>query len=348
MNHLKIPAGHKGAPEAREGVLLVNLGTPDATDYWSMRRYLKEFLSDRRVVEVNRVLWWFVLNFIILTFRPRKSGRAYDKIWDRRTDESPLRVITRSQAEKLQKKFGKRTLVRWAMRYGSPNIGKILDEMVAAGVARVKVMPLYPQYAGATVGTVGDEVARWMLGQRFQPAVEMVAPYYDAPVYVRAIAKSIKEFSKKLGWTPEVVLASFHGLPVSICRKGDVYYCHCHKTARLVAEEMGSDFCRSLEEFSAAKKKAPALLMTFQSRFGREEWLQPYTDKTLEALARRGVKKVLVVCPGFSVDCVETLEEIAMGAREIFMEAGGEKFAVVPCLNDSTLGMEVIEKNLIK
>lgn len=337
---MKLPKNHPAANRknvAREGILLVNLGTPDGTDYFSMRRYLKEFLSDSRVVEVNRVLWWFILNVIILTVRPAKSGRAYAKIWNRAKNESPLRTITRSQAEKVQKILGKKVKVDWAMRYGQPALAERLDAMVREGVTRVKVVPLYPQYAGATVGSVGDAVARWMLERRYVPAVEMVAPYYDEPVYVQAIAKSIKDFIRQLGWTPEVVLASFHGLPVSVCMKGDVYYCHCHKTARLVAEELGWEFG------GISKGKAPALLLTFQSRFGREEWLQPYTDKTLEELARRGIRRVAVVCPGFAADCVETLEEIAIGAKETFLEAGGMHFAVVPCLNDSAGGMEVVE-----
>ncbi|MBI1308310.1 MAG: ferrochelatase [Proteobacteria bacterium] len=342
QNHPKPPHGTK------QGVLLVNLGTPDATDYWSMRRYLKEFLSDRRVIDVNRVVWWFVLNVIILTKRPFSSGHAYAKIWDRKRDASPLRVITEDQAAKLQKALGKEAVVRFAMRYGKPAMKEVLDEMMRAGCARIKVVPLYPQYAGATVGTVVDVVADWLKVQKWQPAVEVVPPYYDDKVYVRAVAESIKAQVKKLGWVPEVVVASFHGLPLRYCLEGDVYYCHSHKTARLVAEELGWVFARTTEEIrnqkSEVRKKAPALLLTFQSRFGREEWLQPYTDKALEELARAGLKKVMVVCPGFAADCVETLEEIGIQGKETFRAAGGTHYALVPCLNDSKRGMDVIEK----
>lgn len=337
-------AGHEKMPTPRDGILLVNLGTPDGTDYWSMRRYLKEFLSDPRVIETNRLVWWFILNVVILSFRPFKSGHAYASIWDKKRNESPLRVITRSQAEKLQKKMGKDVVVRWAMRYGQPAIKDVLDEMKAAGCVRIKVLPLYPQYAGATVGSVGDEIAKWSMQQRTQPAVNIIAPYYDDKVWVKAVARSIEAQIKKQKWVPDVVMASFHGIPLSVCKKGDVYYCHSHKSARLIAEEMGSAFCRSVEDVQKSKRKAPALLLTFQSRFGREEWLQPYTAPTLEELARGGAKKVLVVCPGFSADCVETLEEIAMEAKQIFVAAGGEKFGVVACLNDSEAGMKVIEK----
>ena len=339
-----MPAGHEKLAKVRDGILLVNLGTPDGTDYWSMRHYLKEFLSDPRIVETNRILWWLILNVIILTFRPFKSGQAYARIWDKKTNESPLRVITRAQGDKLQKMVGKNTVVRWAMRYGQPAIRDVLDEMKAAGCMRIQVLPLYPQYAGATVGSVVDEVSKWLVKQRTQPAVNVIAPYYDDAAWVKAIAASIQAQIKAQKWMPDVVVASFHGIPLSVCKKGDVYYCHSHKSARLIAEGMKSDFCRTVDEVTHKKRKAPALLLAFQSRFGREEWLQPYTAPSLEELARRGVKKVLVVCPGFAADCVETLEEIGLEAREQFMHAGGEKFGVVGCLNDSAEGMKVLAK----
>lgn len=346
------PHNHPAPPfGTRVGVLLVNLGTPDATDYWSMRRYLKEFLSDRRVIEVPRLLWWLILNLIILTTRPGKSGHAYAKIWDREHHASPLRVITESQARQLQERLGDGVLVRYAMRYGQPGIRAVLDEMKAAGCGRILLAPLYPQYAAATVGTVVDELARWLLKQRTQPAVRILPPYYGHPAYIDAVATSVKKARKELGWVPDVVVASFHGLPLSYCRKGDVYYCHSHKSARLLAERLGSTFCRTVAEVAdkipAPKvlKKAgePPLLLTFQSRFGKEVWLQPYTDTTLEELARAGMKNVLVLCPGFAADCVETLEEIAIAGKEGFMEAGGLNYAVVPCLNDSGTGMDLIE-----
>lgn len=330
----------------KTGVLLVNLGTPDGTDYWSMRRYLKEFLWDARVIEVPRVIWWVILQVFILTFRPFKSGEAYASIWDKKRNASPLRVITEDTTKKVQAKLGKNVLVRFAMRYGQPNIPSVLSEMQAAGCGKIRVLPLYPQYAAATVGTVVDEVARWLLKQRWQPSVEIVPPYYDHPAYIAAIAASVRAQIKKQGWVPEVVVASFHGLPLDYCKKGDVYYCHSHKSARLIAEELRWEFCRTVEEVVGEKSKQPKLLLTFQSRFGKQVWLQPYTDFTLVDLAKAGVKKVLVVCPGFAADCVETLEEIALEGRDEFLAAGGEKYGVVACLNDSAAGVDLIDKIL--
>jgi ferrochelatase len=342
----------------RRGVLLVNLGTPDGTDYWSMRRYLREFLWDARVIEVPRLIWWFILHGIILTFRPSKSGQAYARIWDKVHNQSPLRVITEAQTAKLQARLGPSVLVRHAMRYGQPGIQAQLAAMQKEGAGRITVLPLYPQYAAATTGTVLDEVARHLLKVRWQPSISTVPPYYDHPAYIAALAASVRAHLASLPEAPDVLVASFHGLPLQYCQKGDVYYCHSHKTARLLAEALGMTFCRTLAEISnpvgtttqatrakniQAKAQPTKLLLTFQSRFGKQIWLQPYTDHTLEALAQAGHHKVSVICPGFAADCVETLEEIALEGREAFLHAGGTQFAVVPCLNDGEEGMDVIQ-----
>jgi ferrochelatase len=324
------PKDHPAVAHGRIGVLLVNLGTPDATDYSSMRRYLKEFLSDRRVIEVNRVLWWFVLNFAILTRRPQAKGRDYDKIWNKERNEGPLRTITRAQAEKLAAQMANepRVLVDWAMRYGNPSIPSRLDAMQKAGCERILVVPLYPQYAAATTATVADKVFDALKMMRWQPAIRIAAPYYDDPVYIDALARSIETDLAALPWTPDTIIASYHGIPQEYFDKGDPYYCHCAKTTRLLRERMG------LGE--------DKLRMTFQSRFGRAEWIKPYTDETVEALAAGGVKNLAVVTPGFSADCLETLEEIAGENAEYFHHAGGKNFRAIPCLNDSEGGMAVI------
>nr|WP_210183380.1 ferrochelatase [Methylobrevis pamukkalensis] len=328
---MKLPAAHPPVKTGRVGVLLVNLGTPDGTDYWPMRRYLKEFLSDRRVIETPRAIWWPILNLIVLTTRPKKSGAAYASIWNRELDESPLRTFTRSQGDKLATRLAAmpNVTVDWAMRYGKPSIAEKLDALKAAGCDRLLIFPLYPQYAAATTATVNDKVFEHLMKQRWQPAVRTVPPYHDDPAYVDAIAASIERHLATLDFAPDVVLASYHGVPQSYFRKGDPYHCHCHKTTRLVRERLGWDESR--------------LKVTFQSRFGPEEWLQPYTDKTLEALPGEGVKKVAVINPGFSADCLETLEEIAEEGKESFLHAGGERFTHIPCLNDGMLGMDVIE-----
>ncbi len=325
-----LPDDHPPVKCGKIGVLLMNLGTPDATDYWSMRRYLKEFLSDRRVIETSRFLWWPILNLIILTTRPTASGEAYDAIWNRELDESPLRTITRSQAELLQQRMDTRIHVDWAMRYGNPSIRSRLEAMKEAGCDRILLAPLYPQYSAATTATANDKAFEALMGMRWQPAVRTLPPYHDDPTYIAALAASLKEGIDALDFEPEVVLASFHGLPKDYLLKGDPYHCQCHKTARLMREHLGWS--------------ADRLQITFQSRFGRAEWLQPYTDKTVEALAKDGVKRLAIITPGFSADCVETLEEIAMQNGEIFEEHGGEHFALIPCLNDTEAGMNVIEE----
>jgi ferrochelatase len=322
-----LPPDHPAVPPRRIGVLLVNLGTPDATDYWSMRRYLKEFLSDRRVIEENPVL-----NLIILTVRPGRKGRDYDKIWNRERNESLLRTITRSQSEKLAATLADdpRLLVDWAMRYGNPSIASRLDALQRAGCDRILIVPLYPQYAAATTATVCDKAFEALARMRWQPAVRIAPAWFDWPSYVEAIAASLEQGLAKLPFKPDVILASYHGMPEEYLHNGDPYYCQCAATTRLLRERLGMD-----------EKK---LQMTFQSRFGTAEWLKPYTDETVRALAGQGVKNLAVITPGFVADCLETLEEIAMENAEIFRHAGGKNFAHIPSLNDSPGGMAVIEE----
>jgi ferrochelatase len=325
------PPDHPPVVAGRIGVLLVNLGTPDATDYWSMRRYLKEFLSDRRVIEENRVKWWLVLNLIILTLRPSRKGRDYDKIWNRERDESPLKTITRAQADKLAAALAPvdgRLMVDWAMRYGNPSIASRLAGLQQAGCERILIVPLYPQYAAATTATVADKAFDALKEMRWQPAVRIAPPWHDDPVYIEAVAASLEAELARLSFKPEVVLASFHGVPKDYLLKGDPYHCQCQKTARLLRARLRLDESR--------------FMLTFQSRFGTAEWLQPYTDMTVKALAERGVKNLAIVTPGFAADCLETLEEIAGENAEIFRHHGGENFAAIPCLNDGEAGMKVI------
>lgn len=318
---MQLPPGHPPVLPSRIGVLLVNLGTPDATSYWPMRRYLKQFLSDRRVIETNRVLWWFILNGIILMFRPTRSGHAYEQIWNREKNESPLKTFTRSQAEKLGFALGGDVIVDWAMRYGTPSIDQRMRALKEAGCDRILVLPLYPQYSAATTGSVMDNVGWALEKMRWQPAIRVGPPYFADDAYVSAIASSLDAHVKSLGWTPDRILMAFHGLPKEYLDKGDPYHCQCQKTARLVRQKLGLS-----PEF---------LQVVFQSRFGRAEWLQPYAQQTVEALPAQGVKKLLIISPGFASDCVETLEELSIGLKETFLEGGGEDFAVVPCLNDS-------------
>lgn len=326
------PPGHPERAHGRVGVLLINLGTPDATDYWSMRRYLKEFLSDRRVVDTPRAIWWPLLNGVILTIRPGRSGAAYDKIWNRERDESPLRTITRAQAEDLGRRLGgsdDNVLVDWAMRYGNPSIAERLTALAESGATRILLAPLYPQYSAATTATALDKAYETLLATRWQPAIRTLPPYYDHPEHIEALAGSITGHLAGLDWSPEVTLASFHGLPERYLTEGDPYYCHCMKTARLLRARLGLDE----ERFR----------VVFQSLFGREEWLKPYAEPTVIALAKAGVKRLAMVMPGFSADCVETLEEVAIGIREVFETHGGESFTAIPCLNDSPTGMDMLE-----
>jgi protoporphyrin/coproporphyrin ferrochelatase len=325
------PATHPPAPNSRVGVLIVNLGTPEGTDYWSIRRYLKEFLSDRRVIETPRPIWLPILQFILL-MRPRAKGRDYASIWNRERNEGPLKTITRSQSEKLGlalRNLEREVVVDWAMRYGSPSIGERLEALKAQGCDRILVIPLYPQYCAASTATVGDKVFEALGSMRWQPALRVAAPYYDDPVYIDALAHSIRAGLANLDFEPEVVIASYHGIPQSYFDQGDPYYCHCAKTTRLLGE--------------ALKLDAERLRMTFQSRFGRAEWLKPYTADTMRELASGGAKRVVVVTPGFAADCLETLEEIRVENASYFRDAGGERFAAIPCLNDSVEGVAVIE-----
>ncbi len=314
------------------GVLIINLGTPDATGYWPMRRYLKEFLSDSRVVETNRVLWWFILNCIILTTRPKRSGRAYASIWNKELDESPLRTITRGQSDKLKASLADKlpnVIVDWAMRYGTPSIAEKIEGLKSQGCDRILLFSLYPQYSAATIATANDKAFDALRTMRWQPAVR-TAPSYEAdPAYISALVQSMEQSIAKLGWQPDVVLASFHGLPQAYVDKGDPYQHQCEVTVELMRKSLGWDEKR--------------LMLTFQSRMGRAEWIQPYTDKTIEKLARDGVRNIAVITPGFAADCIETLEEIAIEAREIFQTNGGENFAALPCLNDSREGIDVLE-----
>ena len=325
------PADHPPAPFGKVGVLLVNLGTPDGTDYTSMRRYLKEFLTDKRVIEWPRALWYPILFGIVLNTRPGKVGKAYETIWNKEKNESYLRTHTRSQAELMAAALADHphVVVDWAMRYGQPSIVSRLDALKSQGCERILVFPLYPQYAAATTATVNDKAFEALLKMRWQPALRTVPPYHDDPVYIDALAVSIKRHLATLDWEPERVLTSFHGIPQSYFDKGDPYYCQCQKTARLLRERLGWP--------------DEKLMVTFQSRFGPEEWLQPYTDKTVEKLAQDGVKRIAIINPGFVSDCLETLEEIAEQAAESFHHNGGYRFTHIPCLNDSREGMTVLE-----
>ncbi len=314
----------------RIGVLLINLGTPDATTYWAMRRYLREFLSDRRVIEVNRVLWWFILNCIVLVKRPFASGAKYRSIWNEELDKSPLFTITRHQAEKVSTALSGRSniIVDWAMRYGNPTIASRVEALVAQGCDRLIAFPLYPQYAAASTATANDKVFDALKTLRAQPALRTVPPYPKDEVYIAALARSITTHLAALDFEPEVILASFHGLPQDYVDKGDPYQCQCMDTVDALRTALGPVGAR--------------LKLTFQSRFGRAEWIKPYTDKTVEALARGGVKKLAIVCPGFAADCIETLEEIAQENKDIFLENGGARFSYISCLNDSDEGIAVL------
>ena len=324
-----LPPGHPPVLPPKVGVLLLNLGTPDATDYWSMRRYLSEFLSDRRVIETNPLIWQPILQGIILSLRPQKSGANYARIWDKEANDSPLRVIARRQAADLQRRLGSGVVVDFAMRYGKPSTKSRIEALQAAGCTRILLAPLYQEYSATTTGTANDSAFDALKAMRWQPAIRTLPAYFEQPAYVSALARSIAEGVAALDFEPDVVITSYHGMPKEYLEKGDPYHCECFKTTRLVREHLGWP-----------KEK---LMVTFQSRFGPSEWLQPYTDQTLMALPKQGIKKVAILAPAFSVDCIETLEEIAITGREEFEHAGGEKYAYIPCLNDSEPGMEMLE-----
>jgi protoporphyrin/coproporphyrin ferrochelatase len=322
---------HPPVRHGRVGVLLLNLGTPDATDYWSMRRYLKEFLSDRRVIEVPRWKWWPILNLIILTVRPGRKGKDYASIWNNERNEGPLKTITRAQAEKLRAALDMdgRVEVDWAMRYANPTTDDRIRALQARGCDRILLVPLYPQYAAATTATACDHAFRTLAALRWQPAVRVAPSYHDDPVYIEQLAASMRRQLAALDFEPERIIATFHGMPQSYLERGDPYHCQCQKTSRLLRAALGWPEDR--------------WLTTFQSRFGNDPWLQPYTDETVKKLAASGVKRLALVAPGFSADCLETLEELDKENRHYFMEAGGEKFAYLAALNDSEEGMRVIE-----
>ena len=313
----------------KTGVLLVNLGTPDSTNWFDIRKYLKEFLSDRRVIEVNPILWKIILHLFILNLRPSKTAKAYNEIWMKKENMSPLRYFTIMQTKKLLDRIGDENLiVDYAMRYGNPSIKSKIQKLQSAGCERIIVLPLYPQYAAATTATVCDEVYRVLMGMRWQPSLQIIPHYESEPLYIKALVSSIKFKLSKIKWKPDLIIASYHGIPQKYFDKGDPYHCYCHKTSRLISEEF-----REIE-----------IKTTFQSRFGPEKWLQPYTDKTLESLPKEGKKNIIVICPGFSSDCVETLEEIAIQGKESFLNSGGINFDIVPCLNDSDDHINLLEK----
>jgi protoporphyrin/coproporphyrin ferrochelatase len=320
----------------RIGVLLVNLGTPDSADTKGVRVYLREFLSDPRVIENQGLFWKLALNGVILQTRPRRKARDYLKIWNTEKNESPLKTITRAQSDKLAAAISDhgQIVVDWAMRYGNPSIRSHIDVLTAQGCDRLLVVPLYPQYSAATSATVCDEVFRVLAGMRAQPTLRVTPPYYDDPDYIEALAVSIDAHLATLPFQPEVIVASFHGMPQTYIDKGDPYQVQCIATTDALRKRMGLD--------------ASKLILTFQSRFGFDQWLQPYTDKTVAQLAKDGVRRMAVVTPGFSADCLETLEEIAQENAEIFKHNGGEQFAAIPCLNDSDPGMDVIRQLVLR
>ena len=311
---------HPKVNYGKTGVLLVNLGTPDSTSWWDVRKYLKEFLSDKRVIEVNFFLWQIILNLFILTFRPSKTAKAYKEIWMKKENMSPLRYYTEMQTKKLKEKMkNEKIIIDHAMRYGNPSIKNTIVNLQKNGCEELIVLPLYPQYAAATTATVCDEVYRSLMKMRWQPSLQIIPHYESEPLYIDALVKSINKKISELSWKPDLIVASYHGIPKKYFDKGDPYHCYCQKTSRLIIEKFN---------------KIP-IQTTFQSRFGPQEWLQPYTDKTLENLPKEGKKNILVVCPGFSSDCVETLEEIAIQGKNSFFKNGGKNFDIVPCLNDN-------------
>tara|TARA_Y100001935_G_scaffold238649_2_gene225468 strand:+ start:431 stop:1426 length:996 start_codon:yes stop_codon:yes gene_type:complete len=312
----------------KTGVLLINLGTPDSTKWLDIRKYLKEFLSDRRVIEVNPFIWKIILNLFILNLRPSKTAKAYKEIWMEKEDMSPLRYYTIMQTKKLLDRIGHKDLiVDYAMRYGNPSIKSKINKLQEAGCERLVVLPLYPQYAAATTATVCDEVYRSLMEMRWQPSLQIIPHYESEPIYIKAIVNSIKLKISELDWKPDLIIASYHGIPQKYFDKGDPYQCYCQKTSRLMID----------------KFKEIGIKTTFQSRFGPQKWLTPYTDKTLEELPKKGVKNLLVICPGFASDCVETLEEINIQGRESFLANGGKNFDLIPCLNDNNEHIDLFE-----
>ena len=326
---------HPPTNYGKTGVLIINLGTPDSTNWFDIRKYLKEFLSDRRVIEINPIIWQIILNLFILTFRPSKTAKAYKEIWMKNENMSPLFYYTKKQSEKTSELLEKENIVLdFAMRYGNPSIKSKIHKLHEMGCENLVILPLYPQYAAATTATVCDEVYRTLMKIRWQPSLKIIPHYESNPFYIDALVNSINKKINEIDWKPDLIIASYHGIPKKYFDKGDPYHCYCHKTTRLISEK-----------FNSIKIKT-----TFQSRFGPQEWLQPYTDKTLENLPKEGIKNILTICPGFSSDCVETLEEILIQGKESFINAGGINFDMVPCLNDNDdhiiLIKSLIEKNI--
>ncbi|NCP19090.1 MAG: ferrochelatase [Erythrobacter sp.] len=323
----QLPPDHPSVRAGRIGVLVVNLGTPAAPEVADVRRYLAEFLSDRRVIEIPPIAWQPILRGIILNTRPAKSAEAYRKVWSE--DGSPLAAITKAQAEAMQRVFGDAVIVDWAMRYGAPSIPDKLAALKDAGCERILLAPMYPQYCAATTATVVDKAGEWLAEQRWQPTLRTLPPYHDDPIYIDALAADIDRQLDALDFVPEVLLLSFHGMPARTLELGDPYHCHCQKTARLLEARMAR----------------PGLRMrtSFQSRFGRAKWLEPATDTVLMEEGRAGTKRLAVVAPGFSADCLETLEELAIQGHEQFEEAGGEQFAALSCLNTSDAGLAMLQ-----
>ncbi len=315
-----IDKNHPPIKYGKTGVLIINLGTPDSTSWKDIRKYLKEFLSDRRVIEVNPIIWQIILNLFILTFRPSKTAKAYKEIWMENENMSPLLYYTKKQSDKISQSLSNENIIiDFAMRYGNPSIKSKIHILHERGCENLVILPLYPQYAAATTATVCDEVYRTLMKMRWQPSLKIIPHYESDSLYIDALVNSIKQKINKIDWRPDLIIASYHGIPKKYFDKGDPYHCYCHKTTRLISEK-----------FNLIKIKT-----TFQSRFGPQEWLQPYTDKTLEKLPKEGIKNILTICPGFASDCVETLEEILIQGKDSFISAGGENFDMVPCLNDN-------------
>ncbi len=324
-------SNHPEVKFGKTGVLLINLGTPDSTSWLDIRKYLKEFLSDRRVIEVNPIIWQIILNLFILTFRPSKTAKAYKEIWMNDINMSPLKYYTEMQMKKLGDKMDiDSVIVDYAMRYGNPSINSKVKKLHEKGCENLVILPMYPQYAAATTATVCDEVYRSLMKMRWQPSLQIIPHYESHPLYIEALVNSINKKISEINWKPDLIVASYHGIPKKYFDKGDPYQCYCQKTSRLISEKF---------------TKIP-ITTTFQSRFGPQEWLKPYTDKTFEKLPTEGKKNILVICPGFSSDCVETLEEILIQGKESFLEAGGENFDLIPCLNDNDDHINLF-KNLV-
>ena len=332
---MRIDDKHPPLKFGKTGVLIVNLGTPDSTSWFDIRKYLKEFLSDKRVIEVNPIIWQAILNLFILTFRPSKTAKAYKEIWMKNENMSPLLYYTQKQSEKISNSLARENLIiDFAMRYGNPSIKSKIYSLQEQGCENLVILPLYPQYAAATTATVCDEVYRTLMKMRWQPSLKIIPHYESDSLYIDALVNSINKKISEINWKPDLIIASYHGIPKKYFDKGDPYHCYCHKTTRLISEKFNSIEIKT----------------TFQSRFGPQEWLQPYTDKTLDSLPGEGKKNILVICPGFSSDCVETLEEILIQGKESFLKSGGENFDMVPCLNDNDdhilLLKSLIEKNI--